>query len=53
MEQYSLPFNKYEDPTVELDFNSSDEPNKWIPLDNEWEYLAPTSATNGNTYAPI
>lgn len=23
MEQYELPFNQYEDPTVELDFDSS------------------------------
>ena len=23
MEQYDLPFNKYEDPTVELDFDSN------------------------------
>tara|TARA_R100000406_G_scaffold39201_2_gene26152 strand:- start:343 stop:495 length:153 start_codon:yes stop_codon:yes gene_type:complete len=50
MEQYELPFNKYEDPTVELDFDSSDE-FKWIPLDDEWEYLAP--ATNGNDPQPI
>ena len=26
MEQYDLPFNQYEDPTVELDFDSDDLP---------------------------
>jgi hypothetical protein len=26
MEQYDLPFNQYEDPTVELDFESDDSP---------------------------
>ena len=25
MEQYDLPFNKYENPTVELDFDSDEE----------------------------
>ena len=35
MEQYELPFNKYENPTVELDFDSD-----WIAIDEDWEYLA-------------
>lgn len=26
---------------------------KWIAIDTEWEYLAPTPATDGNTYPPI
>lgn len=40
MEQYELPFNKYEDPTVELDFDS--DWLYWIALDDDWEYFSLT-----------